>query len=190
MATITDNFNRADAGSLGSSSEGWSWADTVTGLDIVSNQAKGDSSGFNRARAESDLASANHYAQVTMVLSGDGAGPCVRFSSSADTCYLYYCDLASGRIFSVVAGSLTSLGSFGNPGNGSVLKLSANGTTLEAFDDGVSQGTVTDSAISGNTRTGIEGSTSAAVLDDFSAGDLGGGVTAHPENLLLLGVGG
>lgn len=190
MSTITDNFNRADADPLGSSSEGWSWTETNGDIDIVSNEAKGQASGVeNRARADSDLGSADHYAQLTMLTISNGLGPCVRFASGADTCYGWLIDGGLNRVFKVVAGGLTSLASFSSPAVNSVVKLTVTGTTLEPFDDGVSLGTTTDSAISGNSRAGIWVD-NADRIDTFSAGDLGGGATTHPENLLLLGVGG
>ena len=44
MTTITDNFNRADQGGLGTSGGGWSWSAELVGAgggaNIVSNQAK------------------------------------------------------------------------------------------------------------------------------------------------------
>jgi hypothetical protein len=176
--TITDNFNRADADALGSGSEGWSWTEVTGDHDIVSNQV-GPGSGGGRARAESDLSSDDHYAQLTMVdgsLSGQGSGPTVRYAAAADTCYLALSDGA--RIFKCESGSLTNLTSaIGDPANGSVLKREADGSSLELFDDGVSIiGPITDTSITGNVRTGFYRDFNRT-LDNFEAADLATGVT-------------
>lgn len=169
--TLTDNFNRADADPLGSSSEGWSWTEVSGDIDIVSNEAKGLANGSG-ARAESDLSSDNHYAQQTAVIVSNGAGPAVRFASGADTQYFWLCDGSSpNRLFRRETGSNTQIGGAGNATSGQVVKLSVSGSTLEMFIAGSSVGTQTDTVITGNTRCGMHSELNDRI-DDWSASDL------------------
>lgn len=193
--TITDNFNRTDADALGSSSEGWSWTEVSGDIDIVSNQAKNPTSAVSRARADSDLSSDDHYSQITLASVTDHAGPQCRFASAADTSYLFIAHPlgAFSALYKIEAGSFTAL-STGNAtvASGSVAKITADGSDIECFDDGVSMiGPVTDTAITGNTRCGIaaHGSTNQ-ILDNFEAADLAAPpATTLRSRLSLLGVG-
>jgi hypothetical protein len=169
QTTITDNFNRADAGTLGSSSEGWSWAAVNGNMEIVGNEAHNISGvGGARQRAESDLSSDDHYAQVVDVANASGC-LAVRFSASADTAYLFITD--SGRIFKCETGSLTELAASSTPSPGSVQKLQCNGSLITIYDDGVQMTSVVDTAIVGHTRTGMYADNSSH-MDNFEASDL------------------
>lgn len=171
MATITDTFDRADAGTLGTASGGFSWTQVAGSIGISSNSAASSTSGNNTARAESAL-SADHYAQIEVVVQGaNGVGPCCRFDASANTFYVAYDDASSLRLFRVITGGFTEIGSASSVAAGSIVKIQANGTTIKVFDDGVEVISVTDGDITGNTHTGILVGQSG-VVDDFEAGDL------------------
>jgi hypothetical protein len=177
--TITDAFTRADAGTLGTSAEGWSWT-TVTGTwQIVSNAAANVGS-TGSARAGSDLSSTNHYAQGTVTPSGTsaGCGCCVRFATSADTYYLGWGRnnaTVTYRLRKQVAGVGTTLNDVNTTAfSGGVLKTEANGSSLTLAKDGATvNGPVTDTSITTGTRCGVATQAgSGGTVDDWSASDL------------------
>src|SRR5690606_29965122 len=64
---VSDDFNRSD-GSLGSSSEGWSWAEVAGSWSIASNVAtQSTTASAGAARAEFDLSSDDHESSVDIV---------------------------------------------------------------------------------------------------------------------------
>jgi hypothetical protein len=143
MATITDNFDRANnASSLGSSSEGWSWTAVAGTWGINNNLAYAPGASTTQtARAEIDLDSADHYAQVVYAArsTGDFIGPAVRFASAADTCYYYKSNSNVHDLLKRVAGVPTSLatGSTSSLALPHTLKAEINGSTLKGFREGV-----------------------------------------------------
>lgn len=180
MTTISDNFTRADSNtSLGSSSEGWSWSVTGTGVwGITSNQAYNVSStGNTGARADIDLASANHYAQIKINTVDNNPGPCTRYSANANTFYAFIWRPSSTQwqLFKNVAGSFTQLGTGGSSFGSGLAKLISNGSSHTGYVDGVlNMASVTDTSITGNLRTGMMGNRGAGgnIYDNFIAGDV------------------
>lgn len=189
--TITDDFNRADADALGTGSGGWSWSELAGDCDIVSNVASvqtiSGSTGSNN-RAETDLSSADHYAQVAATIIGTGGndgGAYARLSASAITGYLAVLFRTGSpylQIYKVVSGAFTSLSSSTGVtyADGRITKTEANGSTIKGHYHGSEIISITDTAITGNLRTGshgyiVGGSAGAVTFDDFEAADLGGG---------------
>lgn len=173
MATITDDFDRADSTSLGTASGGFSWTETLGGnLSIVSNAATGVSGGINLARAESDLDTADHYAELFMAQAGDGHGLVVRFDPTANNGYLCEISTDSCRIFRMDAGSLTQIGSSGagDGGLNKTIRLSITGSNLTLTIDGVTNTTASDSNHTSFTRTGIYANNNGTSYS-FEAGD-------------------
>lgn len=194
---IADDFTRADADAMGSSSEGWSWTETAGDIDIVTNAAEVITlGGAALARAESSLASDDHYSQVAITAwqGGTGAsvsrpGVAVRYHTSDVTYYLARYETGFDRfeLFRFVTGASTSIGTQAatQPTPPWTLRLEVDGSALEVFQDGVSKQTATDTNITGNVRTGLRefqgGSvTTETVFDDFEAGDLAAVATTHP----------
>ena len=175
--TITDNFNRANAATLGTSSEGWSWADVVGTRGIVSNRCSGTVAGL--ARAESDLSSGDQYGQITASswIAGRGVGPAARFSASTTTAYFYLVQnqaTDTGRLFKVVNGtySVLSARNATAPGLPLVVRCEINGSTLTGYEAGiVTRGPITDTAITGNVRAGLYIDV-GVTADDWSAADV------------------
>lgn len=192
--TITDNFNRADNADL-SVSAPFSWTDVTGSLQLAGNKIF-HSSTNSRSRAESDLSSSDHYGQVDVVTAASstrGTLAIARFASGAHTCYQSRI-LGDGtlQIGKVVAGVLTLLGvgttqSLSLP---DTIKMQCSGSTLDAYFNGASVESITDSSISGNTRCGIGlfGNTTApnTSCDNFEAADLAaGGISADvPAGLI------
>lgn len=192
MTTITESFNTANSDLLGPD---LTWTEVDGDWDIVSNAAELISnfgSTSRCARAEHDLASADHYAEATVLQNTGGghAGVCVRFASAAETYYAGTHDTGSSgslNIFKVVAGTRSTLTTLTSAGARGVVKLEVedNGpdVDLRLYLDGVLKLSYTDSSspITGNTRCGIYGydptggGTTSPRIDSFKAEDLGGG---------------
>jgi len=174
--TITDDFNRAD-GAIGSSSEGWSWTNVAGTATVSSNRWTAETADGLRffgypARAESDLSSADHYAEGTVYPTASGGGAaCVRFNSAANTYYAAGGRASNGEIIKRVAGTITVIaGSTFAVTSGTVVRVIVNGSTVDFWRNGVSATSVTDTSITGNLRTGLAGKLSAQI-DNFSASD-------------------
>lgn len=198
--TLTDDFNRADsATSPGSSSEGWSWVEESEQTGISSNQITWVSGANTAARANSALGSDDHYAQIQRTgVSGTGAGyavPCIRFASGAVSMYLAtWRSSGNAGIYRRVSGSFSVLTSDNTSEDATnTYKLDMAGNDLEAFRNGVSDSTYTDTdaTLDGNVYTGVGLRESGDLGDDFEASDgLGGGGTAVPvlyEHRMLSG---
>lgn len=177
MALITDNFTRADsATSLGSSSEGWSWAvnSGTGGIKINLGSNKSSTATLLRARAEIDLGSSDNWAQAVYAHGAANAanqfGVCVRFDSASDTCYQFSMreDGLNTRIFKVVAGTQTALTTATTTALavGDVIRLEAIGTTINAYRNGTLIATVTDSTITTGKRAGVYAVQSSGLVDN------------------------
>lgn len=179
--TITESFNTGNSDTLGPD---LTWSETAGDWDIVSNMAQLQTSGGNtHARAQSDLSSSNHYAQVdfasTSTHTWDHIGACARFASAASTFYVTILGKAGGTgtiyQYKCVATSYTLLGSTACAMSlPDTIKTRANGSTITSYFNGTSKLEYTDSAISGGTRCGIHGYYGAdkPSADNFEASDL------------------
>lgn len=182
-ATITESFNQTDSTTLGPD---LSWTETSGDFETASNQARpvSTANAFAEARAESDLASADHYVQA--VLSRGGSGNTntdmrvlARFASGARTHYGLSYGATGGnpdQFYKRVAGTFTALTSLGDTAfaDGDTVRFALDGSTLTAYANGVVVGTQTDTSITTGTRAGIAGRRDnvSAYIDDFAAGDL------------------
>lgn len=193
--TITDNFNRADSATLGSSSEGWSWSEQGSGnWDIDTNTAESQALD-SVARADADLSSANHAVQasVTAQVATSNPGVLARFSASVSNTYYMWRDSNDGNVqqlFKRVTGTFTQIGSnvAGTPAPPFTLRLTVSGSSLEGLLDGVSKITQTDTAITGNVRTGLRDNVLGTKLDNFSADDLAVAAPRQAHAFALMGV--
>jgi len=194
--TLTESFNKANNG-LGPD---LSWSQVGgTGWVVLTNQAHMTENlqAIILARADSDLATDDHYAQAQLTLTATVnyciAGPIVRKDATATMTY-YVVRLFQGAasqydLYKSVAGTLTALGSADTTTTytaGATIKISADGSTISAYKNGValSMSPQTDTAIAGNLRTGLYGYTESGSLIDadvFQAEDVAaGGATLTP----------
>lgn len=190
QTTITESFNGADKAGLGYDLT-WTEVSGTGDYDNYSNTARSINQLYPNAyaRAESDLSSSDHYAQVDHTVAGPGTavtyvGTATRFASAASTMYwgvyTYGVDGATKNhyIGKIVTGTRTNLAD-AYDGNASIgqpqtLKMVSNGTALEFFRGGVSKVSVTDSALSTGTRCGLLNLPQLAgdQMDAWSAADL------------------
>jgi hypothetical protein len=180
---ITDNFNRSNAGSLGTASGGFTWSRMTGGVNvqIISNTAGLSSSADSRNRAQSDLSSSDLYSQIELTAwaAVDSFEPIARASSVAATFYIYIPRndaTNTHRIFKCVAGSFTAINAAnGNiPSTGQASKIVVSGSSIVGSVSGVDRVSVTDTAVTGNIRCGfgLNGNSTVLRVDNFEAGDV------------------
>lgn len=182
----TDNFDRADAGTLGAN---WTKAGDQGGGDpdmsISSNQAA-TTLGYGATYCMIYTGVAcpdDHYSQVKLINSLSVHAVAARVTGF-DNCYLY--GRGHGvwggsttvyRLWKVVAGTPTDLGAGSIAlAAGDDIKISAQGTTIKGFVNGVEDISVTDSSLTGGDFGIYVFATSAAArFDDWEGGDFSSG---------------
>jgi hypothetical protein len=176
--TITDNFNRGDQIGLGSSSEGWSWSNGGSTWSIVSNAADTAGAGYpGIARANSDLSSSDHYAEVTVAHDSNNQDLMAAARKSGySTGYGggYYKAGTAYRFwkFTPTAGNFGSVSSGGSHAS-RLVRLVVDGSAQSLYIEGALVATGTDTAISAGTRCGLWAWAGAdGTFEDFSASDL------------------
>ena len=178
-SAFSDDFNRADSTVISGGSVAWTeydMAETVaTGWEIVSNQLVNPTASYLTAIA-GDTGSADHYAECTVgALSGSSAfiGPAVRLTSDGGEGYILTAWVDRCRLYKMSGGTLGIIADWGSGTNftGDTITLTASGTTLTGYANGVQIGTTTDATFSTGQYVGILGRNSA-VADNFT-GDSG-----------------
>lgn len=174
----TDDFNRANAGSLGAN-----WTEQVNGLQVLSNACRGANAGstYQFAYWSADAFADDQYSEFTVTTVAEQFGPAVRCSGTGGATDNYWLLLrASGEgssfIFKTDAGSFTSLADLGAVAwtAGDVARIEVSGTTVTAKRNGVTLDSATDSSLASGSA-GIMCRGDGAVVDDWAGGDLGGG---------------
>lgn len=166
----TDNFNRANAGTLGAN-----WSTTINTFQVANNAAQGNNFAYNATYWSADAFGGDHYAQcVVGVVISDG-GPGVRIQSGPKS---YHFDIKAGnncKIQKDVAGSFTDLVTgINTPSTGDTVYIEASGSTITVKVNGTQVGQTTDSAITGG-AAGLWSYDTSGVYDNFQADNLGGG---------------
>ncbi len=206
--TLSDDFTRVDGATIGNLETWTKVLGNGSTPQTVSNQVFTPRNANSwRGRVGSDLSGVDQTGQVVITsiqaASTTGslqqqAGPLLRYSSSADTCYRFFYDTQSnGRIIlgkvitNVQTNFLTT--SITEPATPFVVAGEANGSTLSQWVDGAFVDSTTDTAITGNLRTGAggfcqTGSSTDCLIDDWTASDIAP-PAANVSQLLLLGVG-
>lgn len=181
-ATYTESFNKADSTTLGPD---LTWTEVDQDLQVLSNVADiVTTSAICIARAESDNATDNNYAQFTIPSADTTAtnlwAACARFVSGAYTFYLARqgdgTTLSNTAIRKVVTSSVTTLTTgTRTKATNDLLRCEANGSTINMVVNGSTHLTVTDTAIATGKRGGFElraAATGRATADSFQMGDL------------------
>jgi hypothetical protein len=177
---FSDDFNRADSTTLGGS-----WAEVAGNQQILTNTlAAVTASTDEYARWEQNIASADHYSQITAVVAAIASGrrwmPAVRFNSAAHTCYIAGAwgtgaGTSEIRAQVIALGVPTGLGSnvAYNVVDGDVIRTEIQGSTLRCKVNGVLKQSWTDVALATQVRAGVHfrttSNTTNARVDDWSA---------------------
>lgn len=191
-ATITDDFNRADADPISASAEGWSWVEV--GVDaaweIISNEAVHDTTtgDLTAAVADSSLSSDDIYAEHAVPTKNPATniGPAVRFpDTSTLTCYQARMRNNDHNLIKIETGSGTDLTSLsGTPAAGATMRVEADGSTISGSSSAGWSDSATDTAISGNNLAGMVAFRGQTDADNFEAGE-----SFDPANLVALASG-
>ncbi|MCC7484560.1 MAG: hypothetical protein IT529_06180 [Burkholderiales bacterium] len=198
--TITESFNKSNSTTLGPD---LTWAELENNLEVYSSQCRQVNTFVTAsARADSDLSSSDHYAQIDTVnqaaYNGMSSGVIARKDSTSTATYylyrLYYSDGTTFALqaFKVISGTATQLGSNyvlgASISNPDTVRVQCDGSTISGQHNGTERHSVTDTAISGNTRCGVRLSDHAinTAVDDFEAGDLAAASASLPPIPMMM----
>lgn len=170
--TITESFDKADGVGLGPD---LTWTSVFGTWRTDSNKA-GKSANITtveHARADSDLSSADHYAQVVWDFNSPFGGPCARVDASgAKTFYTVFCG-SPLYLVKLVAGTQTNITNTSSCSVGNTMQVRINGSALTGWKNGTQVISTTDTAITGNLRCGLQlYYHNNGVFNNFLAADL------------------
>ena len=183
----SDDFNRGDNLDLGSN---WTVVTAESTWKVLTNRAEPSGLGgsdcseyWNPGGFSNDQFSQATVVSVTggSVGGAEGVGVSVRISTGAQTYYRVVINAAATSnvaITKMVAGTATHLAVITSAFSANdVLRLEADGSTLRAYKNGTFLFGTTDTSIaSGNAGISYSSVTTAAILDDWSSGDLTVGI--------------
>jgi hypothetical protein len=167
-----DTFNRA-AGDVGAN-----WTPQTGGFQVnAASECEGTAAGaYNQSFWNADAFANNQYSQG-VYLGGGFFGVAVRASGTAGSRNGYYCLLnqaGNSRVSKVVAGTITDLiapGSLPDPATNDLVKITAVGTTIAVYYNGILQGTTTDSSLTTGSA-GLMFYDNNARLDTWEGGNI------------------
>lgn len=186
-SSFTESFNQADSTTLGPD---LTWTETANDLQTVGNRCRvvTTTNATVEARAESDLATNDNYAQFTVVTMNNAAAnenaasACCRFQSGARTHYMSRVIITTtGGITRILARRVagTSANITSDTGAfvaGDILRCEAQGSTIRYRRNGVGIFSSTDTNIATGLRGGLSltSNTNAGdvEVDTFEMGDL------------------
>jgi len=181
MASVSDNFNRANENPLASP-----WVQVENTLEIFSSAILGTGFGVHNCfRYGGAGLIGNHEAQARIASAPTDVnerflGPCVRCQSGVVSYYAFHSDSAQTKIVQVIAGTMTTLTS-GGPAAvlNDVLRLravtNAGVTTLTGYINDVQQlQVVAGTELTGGDPGMVIDSNFTPSLDDFFAQDVAG----------------
>jgi len=189
--TITENFDRADSTTVMGNNLTWTQVTGTWGTTSNKGYKVNTNAIIEAARAESALSSADHYAQVAVGAAAAAgistlSGPACRFAAAANTYYLTANYLNRLYITKIVAGVQTNITSTPRVYAAETLKVQANGSTIKGYASGAEILSTTDTAITGNLRTGLTSYGSNETFESFEASDLA--APGHPASKRAGGV--
>lgn len=179
MATVSDNFNRAD----GALTTNWTDVFGTGNLLIATNQITGGNNQYRESRwSGTALATANYYTQLVYKssLATSIANLVVRGVGSAGTRSGYMLQInqtGAWRIIRITTGTEVNLGTGGSVTHAAddIWRLEVQGSTLRAKRNSVLLESLTDTNFTAAGAPGVgifQNNANLMKWDDFSAGDL------------------
>jgi hypothetical protein len=171
----TDDFNRANAATLGAN-----WTDQNAGMSVSSNKAVPTGGAFSQAYWNADIFDDDQYSQAVLgeigfASSAQYVGALVRASGAAsNNDYMLYADFSDVYLGKWVAAAFSLITTFsGQSTVGATYRLEVEGTTLRGYKNGVQLGTdQTDSALSSGSAGVMGFNSGTARMDDWEGGNL------------------
>jgi hypothetical protein len=175
LKAFSDNFNRADAGNLGTN-----WGVNNDLYSITGNRVAPEGTTAYGTAWTAPCTTDDNFSQVTVAVVGtNSTGVFCRWSSSTEG------ENGTGYVWRVGGGSSAALfrftggGAFTEIGTGyaftlvagDVLKISAVGSTITGYVNGVARLVVTDSVITTGKYIGLR-TASPSTQDDWYGGDV------------------
>lgn len=192
--TTTESFTHADQNPwLLTADQTWTKVAGDPGQILTNRFVTNNAAGtLGRFRLGADLATNNNYAQIK-IIDSDATNSnvyqaCARYQSGADTTYRFRqgdaSTLNNTNITKLVAATSTTLASSTHTkAANDVIRVEANGSTINGLFNGVTNTTVSDSSFSTGLRGGYQFQCSSGVdltFDLFEMGDLPVTATARP----------
>lgn len=177
MAIYSDDFNRADSTTVSG------WTEIIDDWSIKSNQLAPGLSTSGVILFASPLDTSDHYAQITITAATTTSmGILARADVTATNYYLLRNNGSSWNLFTNLAGTFTSIGSYSAAAvNGDVMRIQCIGTTIKAIINGVERISVTDASITTGLYAGVRSTQSSTTrYDNFTAADTGITGSADP----------
>lgn len=172
QTSVSDSFTRANETPIASP-----WVQchgSANGFNLASNRIdRVGTAGDSSCIYNSALSGSNGYAQLDQVTGGTQMGPCFRWESTSVATGYGLTPASTCVIAKWVSGTRTSLATLTSGGAVGLFKITANGSSLEAFKDGVSIGTHTDTSISSGLYAGVTANSLSGLGDNFYAEDSG-----------------
>jgi hypothetical protein len=179
VTSFSDDFNRADG------SPGASWVQISGTWVIVSNQlSPGTTGGTVVLRCATAMATSDNYAQATVTATtAVSHGVWCRGDLTLNSGYAVRNNGTNWALFSVVGGTFTSIGTYSAAAVvGDVVKIQAVGSTIKVFINATERISVTDTAVTTGTATGLRSEANTGIrFDNFSAADVSSGTTASAD---------
>lgn len=164
------------------------WTAAAGSWTIVSGAVVCGTSGVQSLRYESDLSSSDHWATLTQLSGGSASTKpfaAVRFASAANTCYTGNGTSGGFTLGKIITGTYTALSTTVSGTAIDTCETRASGSTISITRVSGADASLTDTAITGNTRCGIGEGAAAGTgtpVDNWSCDD---GVSAGGQPMAL-----
>lgn len=170
-SSANDDFNRADAAALGTSSGGGTWTDTgaAGGCRILSNKAMVDNvGGLKQSVIETGLANSTITVDWVASVSNKEQWVTFRYSDESNFWFVYALNNAgidiTWKLYKKVAAADTEVNAAGGYARNTLYALTiiTVGSSITVKLGGTTVMTATDSALASNTKIGLGGSCDVA----------------------------
>lgn len=173
MAQLDSDVFTYSNGNLATvSSAKWTKLSGFADLVVASNQVRGANVDCIAVITTWPGSTTDQYAQMVLsTVSGDSGGPAIRCSAVDDGYIVSHIGGTSFRVFKVVNGVFTNIGTGGTPANGDLAYIELQGTTLILKQNGVTRITLPSESSIASGQPGAFSFDAIGLLDSWAAGD-------------------